>query len=94
MEKKETHRKPLLNIFRNCEEATFLISRGQEAPLSFAEKLWLRIHLLYCSLCRRFKKQSAVISRIMENPGNPVSLSDTKKKALEQLILDNLKNNS
>lgn len=45
-------------LFSNCKEATLLTVKGEEVKLSVQERVQLAIHLLYCSTCRRFKKES------------------------------------
>jgi hypothetical protein len=36
----------------SCREETELISQGFERPLTFGERLGLRMHLLFCKGCR------------------------------------------
>lgn len=38
-----------------CREHTVLFSRQIDAPLSRGESVGLRIHILYCKGCRRFR---------------------------------------
>jgi len=40
-----------------CREHTELLSRQLDAPLPRGQAFALRLHLLYCSSCRRFKTQ-------------------------------------
>src|SRR6267378_4027239 len=41
----------------SCREATRLQSEALDRPLTFGERLGLRIHLLLCKWCRRYGKQ-------------------------------------
>lgn len=41
----------------SCKESTHLISATQDRPLTVAEKLGLRMHLLICTGCRRYRRQ-------------------------------------
>ncbi|QEL55711.1 zf-HC2 domain-containing protein [Chromobacterium paludis] len=41
----------------SCREASRLISAGLDRPLSAAEHLKLRMHLLLCGNCRQFSRQ-------------------------------------
>ncbi|HLF97550.1 MAG TPA: zf-HC2 domain-containing protein [Methylococcaceae bacterium] len=41
----------------NCQKASQLLSQSLDRPLSFRERLSLRLHLLMCDACRRFAKQ-------------------------------------
>lgn len=72
----------------NCRQATCLHSKQQEDKLNFAEKLGLKIHLAYCSLCRLFfaqldsvEKQTQQLSR-SEKISAP--LSDTEKERIKK----------
>ena len=45
------------NLSPNCREASRLQSLALDGPLSFSQRLGLRIHLLLCRWCRRYGKQ-------------------------------------
>lgn len=45
----------------NCIEATRLASESLERPLGLRERLAHRIHITYCSGCRRFTAQVVVL---------------------------------
>jgi hypothetical protein len=49
----------------SCYRATQLISLSHERTLMFKEKAALRIHLLMCSACRNFEKNSITLSKTM-----------------------------
>lgn len=51
----------------SCYKATQLISLSQERPLVFKEKTALRIHVLLCSACRNFQKNTMVLSKSMQS---------------------------
>jgi hypothetical protein len=51
----------LLNL--SCEEVSRLASASLDRPLTAAERWAVRIHTLYCSACRRFRRQAALIRR-------------------------------
>ncbi|RDB44074.1 zf-HC2 domain-containing protein [Halomonas sp. DQ26W] len=40
-----------------CKEATHLMSRQLEVPLTFQEKLSLKLHLAMCSACTQCNQQ-------------------------------------
>ncbi|MEY3360112.1 MAG: hypothetical protein RI923_1372 [Pseudomonadota bacterium] len=50
----------------SCFKATQLISLSHERPLVFSEKAALRIHLLMCSACRNFQKNSMTLHTSMQ----------------------------
>ena len=79
----------------NCRKATFLIEKEQISSLTLQEKLELDIHLIGCSMCQVFQKQSIVINRfvknILNNPrqGEP-GLGENFKKDLQERIKQKL----
>ena len=51
----------LLGHFLMCKDATRLISRSQDAPLTPFQAWKLRAHLAACDLCTRFDAQLRVL---------------------------------
>ena len=47
----------------SCHEAAVLMSRPWDAPLSWRERLGLKLHLLLCHACRRARVQLAFLRR-------------------------------
>jgi len=45
----------------SCREATELMSQEQDRPLSLAERLGLRLHVLICSACSNYRRQMSVL---------------------------------
>ena len=43
----------------SCKEATRLMSQAQDRPLSYGERVKLRLHLVACTACTRFSRQLA-----------------------------------
>jgi Putative zinc-finger len=54
-------------MFLNCEKATHLISDEKDRPLTRRERIALRIHLILCTPCRRFKKNLAQLSSLLDS---------------------------
>lgn len=52
-----------------CKQATELMSQGQDRPLSFYERLRLRVHLLICRGCSNYNKHLGVIRTAMKRLG-------------------------
>ena len=50
----------------SCYKATQLISLSHEGPLMFKQRMALRMHLLLCSACRNFSKNSAALGMAMK----------------------------
>ena len=52
----------LADLSPSCKAATRLQSEAFDHPLSFRQRLGLRIHLVLCKWCRRYGKQIAFVS--------------------------------
>ena len=50
----------------SCYKTTQLISLLQERPLALSEHASLRVHLMLCSICRRFNKNNKTLSNAMQ----------------------------
>ena len=84
------------NLFKrmlyNCQKAQRLTIKRQESKLSPMEYLQYKIHLNYCSICRKFERFSALINQAMsseqreieENPAN--TLSSDEKRELQRKV--------
>lgn len=53
----------------NCNEATLLIEKRAEQPLTLWQRLCLWIHLSMCSLCNRYARQSPLIAALARRRG-------------------------
>jgi len=82
-----------------CREASALIAEGADRDLSRAERWALRLHLAYCSSCRRFRQQLAFLRRLLREIEQRLStgevpleerLSEAARGRLEQTIRSNL----
>ncbi len=47
----------------NCKQNTELLSQALDRPITFREKLTMRLHLMMCRDCRNFEKQLAFIRK-------------------------------
>ncbi len=74
----------------SCKQATELISKAMEEPLSLTESIALKIHLFVCECCEQFKKQlhlvRAVFRRHPEDEAK--SLSSAAKDRMHRAIDD------
>jgi len=52
-------------LFAHCDEMSAVASESFDRDLSRAERFALRLHLLYCSACRRAGGQMRAIRRAM-----------------------------
>jgi len=88
----------LKKIIYNCKQATFLIEKRQLGSISFKEAFELRIHLIGCSFCRIYKKQSRVINEMVQelfrsSMQNDPRLDEDFKKELQGRIEEELNKN-
>ena len=51
-----------------CKEATQLISESLDHKLSFRQQVAVRIHLLMCKFCARYRKQLLMLRDLAEHP--------------------------
>jgi hypothetical protein len=81
----------LKKIQYNCKKATFLIEKKMLSRITFREHIELRIHLMGCSVCRIYGKQSRIINDMVRQlfkssmPGE-AKLDDSFKKELQERI--------
>jgi hypothetical protein len=57
----------------SCQEAAKLISEERDRSLRFGEKMSLKMHLVFCALCRGYKKNLHLLSRIAARAGEVVA---------------------
>jgi hypothetical protein len=50
----------------SCEKTSFLIEKRELSKLSFREKISMRIHLLWCKLCKKYESDSKVLGKILK----------------------------
>ncbi len=85
-------------ISNNCKKATFLIDKRNLDGVNPVQHIELRIHLMGCSFCRLYDKQSLIINhfvRQFKQSGLPeeLRLNEKFKKDLGEIISQQLKNN-
>ncbi|HVW94821.1 MAG TPA: hypothetical protein VHA56_02465 [Mucilaginibacter sp.] len=88
----------LKRIIYNCRKATLLIEKKEMDRLSLREAFELRVHLVGCSFCRIYKKQSRVINQMVrqlfnDSAHHPRKLDENFKKELQDRIEDELSRN-
>lgn len=86
----------LFDTFRmTCRDVTFLHEKKKEGKLSFSEALGLKIHLLYCGLCRLFFKQMDDLEKQTSDlckTEKVISTLDTStKEKMQQALIDEMK---
>lgn len=75
-----------------CQQASQLISQSLDHPLSWYELMQLRLHLMMCGACNRFRKQLNVLlvglRKIRTNIENDSAIKlplDAKTRIVEKL---------
>lgn len=48
---------------KSCRDTSALVSRSLDESLSWTERLQVRMHLLMCSACRNFERQTRFLHR-------------------------------
>ncbi len=89
---------PLKKIQYNCEKATFLIEKKLISKITFREQIELRIHLLGCSVCSIYQKQTGKINEMVHQLFHSTVNADTHldenfKKDLQDRIEEELNKN-
>ena len=46
-----------LGLKHRCRDVTRLVSRAQDAPLPWRQRVRVRLHLSVCAACSRFERQ-------------------------------------
>ena len=88
----------LKKITNNCRHATFLIEKKLIGRLTMREKLFLRIHLFGCGICRLYQSQTQKINTMIcqllrSSASQDTKLDENFKKELQERIEDELKKN-
>jgi hypothetical protein len=97
--KKQNIAKPMgwyKRVINNCKKATLLIEKRNTQGISPLEQVELRLHLMSCSVCRLYNKQSQLIDKIVRQSYQNsleanVSLDEDIKRELNKLIDNELK---
>jgi anti-sigma factor ChrR (cupin superfamily) len=73
----------------SCKYAALLLSRALDTPLTWRERLSLRVHLAICDMCRRFRQQLDAIQRAMRRSIDPEErLSDEARERIRKRLQD------
>ncbi|MCX6199372.1 MAG: hypothetical protein NTY88_09150 [Bacteroidetes bacterium] len=88
-----------MNLFEalkmTCKDASYLHEKKKEGNLSFTEMIGLKLHLLYCGLCRMFFKQLDELEkhtqRFAQSEKTIASLDATSKEKMKKAFEQQLK---
>jgi hypothetical protein len=79
-------------VMLNCEEATYLITKSELTKVGCVKRMQMKMHLMGCELCRRFKLQSDFINENLEQLEKinqtyiHHQLPEIKKEELQSLV--------
>jgi len=65
-------------MFISCDEANHKCDKSQYNEASFWDKFKLSIHLMYCQACRKYSRNNAKLTKIIEK--SDVDCLDLKDK--------------
>jgi hypothetical protein len=51
----------------SCQQASRLLSQGQDEPLALGKRLRLRLHLMYCDACTNVSRQFLALRLAIRN---------------------------
>lgn len=76
-------------ILTNCKELVERSTRGEFENASWLTKIFIRMHLVMCRHCRRYKRQMGLITQTVRSKAaravDPSQLEDLKKKIIDRL---------
>ncbi len=67
-----------MGIHINCKEATLLVEKRQQENIGLINALKLNFHLFICKACHSYKKQSLIISKMLQKgiDSNPITTQE------------------
>lgn len=80
-------------IMISCKEATLLVEKKSIFGLSVSDRFRLKLHTIFCGVCRRYQFQSTRIDRLLHQYLNPAPMVDTpliQNQELKKTIIKNL----
>jgi hypothetical protein len=93
--------KPMMAVMSkltpSCEVVSQRVSKSMDGKLTLKEKIGVKIHLLGCELCERYRQQLVVIQKMLQNYSTQMEnkdissdlmLRDEKKEKIIKLLLE------
>ncbi len=78
----------------SCGIITHKISKSMDHNISVYERLQIKLHIIGCKICNRYKKQLATINEAFENYANEETLdqkstlSDEARQKIKKMLSD------
>ncbi len=73
----------------SCKEVSELVSQSLDRQLSLRERLGVRVHLMMCRMCRRYRRQITFISkatRQLLGRRSPTTLPPEARERIEEAL--------
>lgn len=77
-------------LMLSCEKASALCDKQGLLPLSFAERVQLRMHTGICTACKNYREQSARINRLLKEQLAGTAPEEITNEALKLRLLKKL----
>lgn len=74
----------------SCKEATQMVIKKEDEKLKFLEMFKLKMHLLMCSACKAFEKQTELINKILKNHQFKTKMPEAYKQEINKKIKEKL----
>jgi predicted anti-sigma-YlaC factor YlaD len=77
-----------------CKDVSKLVSESLEHELPFRQRLGVRTHLMMCSLCRQYKRQSLLLRELFrrmarseeEQPSSREHLTEATRERIKRAL--------
>ncbi len=79
----------MVELMITCDKVTYLVDLKELKPLSFKEKLNLRIHTAMCKCCKNYETDSKVLLRLLKrlnHSNSELNLSPAEKKEMQKKL--------
>ena len=82
-----------MKLKTKCQEANHICDKTQYKEASFWEKVKLNIHLIYCSVCRKYSARNGKLTKAIKKPRvETISMDD--KKVMKSRIHEQVKSSN
>lgn len=81
-------------LFFSCQHATELVEKKNIVPLSLLEKIRFNAHMMICSACRSYQRQSVLLEKMFHRLNDTMPLEENVPKmdaTSKTTVLDKLR---